>query len=53
MQGTGLLAPAGTLRNLRYARAYGADAVYAGMPRQLAALERSGDNNPRPRVYPA
>ncbi|MEN8106756.1 MAG: tRNA 5-hydroxyuridine modification protein YegQ [Pseudomonadota bacterium] len=28
-----LLAPAGTLNNLRYAIAYGADAVYAGMPR--------------------
>jgi U32 family peptidase len=28
-----LLSPAGTLRNLRYAFAYGADAVYAGMPR--------------------
>lgn len=28
-----LLAPAGTLRNLRYAIAFGADAVYAGMPR--------------------
>ena len=28
-----LLAPAGTLRKLRYALAYGADAVYAGMPR--------------------
>lgn len=28
-----LLAPAGTLRSLRYALAYGADAVYAGMPR--------------------
>jgi U32 family peptidase len=28
-----LLAPAGTLRNLRYALAYGADAVYAGVPR--------------------
>ncbi|MCF6281295.1 MAG: tRNA 5-hydroxyuridine modification protein YegQ [Candidatus Polarisedimenticolaceae bacterium] len=28
-----LLAPAGTLRNMRYAYAYGADAVYAGMPR--------------------
>jgi len=33
MQGTELLAPAGTLHNLRYALAYGADAVYAGMPR--------------------
>ncbi len=30
---TELLAPAGTLNNLRYAIAYGADAVYAGMPR--------------------
>ncbi len=28
-----LLAPAGTLHNMRYALAYGADAVYAGMPR--------------------
>lgn len=28
-----LLAPAGTIRNMRYAFAYGADAVYAGMPR--------------------
>ncbi len=28
-----LLAPAGTMKNLRYAIRYGADAVYAGMPR--------------------
>ncbi len=28
-----LLSPAGTLKNQRYALAYGADAVYAGMPR--------------------
>ena len=28
-----LLAPAGSLRNMRYAFAYGADAVYAGQPR--------------------
>ncbi|WP_456405901.1 prephenate-dependent tRNA uridine(34) hydroxylase TrhP [Thiolapillus sp.] len=28
-----LLSPAGTLRNMRYAFAYGANAVYAGMPR--------------------
>ncbi|MCU7799543.1 MAG: tRNA 5-hydroxyuridine modification protein YegQ [gamma proteobacterium symbiont of Lucinoma myriamae] len=28
-----LLLPAGTLRNMRYAYAYGADAVYAGQPR--------------------
>jgi putative protease len=33
MKSTELLAPAGTLNNLRYAIAYGADAVYAGMPR--------------------
>ena len=28
-----LLSPAGTLKNMHYAYAYGADAVYAGMPR--------------------
>ena len=28
-----LLSPAGSLRNMRYAFAYGADAVYAGQPR--------------------
>ena len=28
-----LLAPAGTYRSMRYAFAYGADAVYAGQPR--------------------
>ncbi len=28
-----LLAPAGTIKNMRYALAYGADAVYAGQPR--------------------
>ena len=33
MQKPELLSPAGTLRNMRYAFAYGADAVYAGMPR--------------------
>ena len=33
MKSPELLAPAGTLRNMRYAFAYGADAVYAGMPR--------------------
>ncbi|MCK5001938.1 MAG: tRNA 5-hydroxyuridine modification protein YegQ [Gammaproteobacteria bacterium] len=30
---TELLSPAGTIRNMRYAFAYGADAVYAGQPR--------------------
>jgi len=33
MKSPELLAPAGTLRNMRYAFAYGADAVYAGLPR--------------------
>ncbi len=33
MKAPELLSPAGTLRNMRYAYAYGADAVYAGMPR--------------------
>ena len=33
MNTTELLAPAGNLKNLRYALAYGADAVYAGIPR--------------------
>jgi len=33
MNNTELLTPAGNLNNLRYALAYGADAVYAGMPR--------------------
>ncbi len=33
MKAPELLAPAGTLKNLQYAITYGADAVYAGMPR--------------------
>lgn len=33
MKKSELLSPAGTLKNLRYALAYGADAVYAGQPR--------------------
>ena len=33
MKAPELLSPAGTLRNMRYAFAYGANAVYAGMPR--------------------
>ncbi|VAW57939.1 Uncharacterized protease YegQ [hydrothermal vent metagenome] len=33
MTHTELLSPAGTLKNMRYAFAYGADAVYAGQPR--------------------
>ncbi len=33
MRSIELLSPAGTLKNMRYALAYGADAVYAGQPR--------------------
>lgn len=33
MNKTELLSPAGTIKNMRYAFAYGADAVYAGQPR--------------------
>jgi len=33
MMNTELLAPAGSLQNMRYAFGYGADAVYAGQPR--------------------
>ncbi|MEN8179921.1 MAG: tRNA 5-hydroxyuridine modification protein YegQ [Pseudomonadota bacterium] len=33
MKKSELLSPAGTLKNARYAFAYGADAVYAGLPR--------------------
>lgn len=33
MKKTELLSPAGTLKNMRFAFAYGADAVYAGQPR--------------------
>lgn len=33
MKSPELLSPAGTLEKMRYAYAYGADAVYAGQPR--------------------
>lgn len=33
MKNTELLAPAGSLKHIHYAFAYGADAVYAGQPR--------------------
>jgi len=39
-----LLAPAGNLRNMRYALAYGADAVYAGQPRYSLRV-RNNDFN--------
>ena len=36
---TELLSPAGTLKSMRYAFAYGADAVYAGQPRSRPSFE--------------
>ena len=42
-----LLSPAGTLKNLGYALAYGADAVYAGLPRYSLRVRNNdfrGDN---------
>ena len=38
-----LLAPAGTLKTMRYAFAYGADAVYAGQPRYSFCLLYTSD----------
>ncbi|MBT8126088.1 MAG: tRNA 5-hydroxyuridine modification protein YegQ [Gammaproteobacteria bacterium] len=44
---TELLSPAGTLKNMRYAFAYGADAVYAGQPRYSLRVRNNDfkDNN--------
>ena len=42
MKAPELLSPAGTLRNMRYAFAYGADAVYAGGP--CLDLRKGSDN---------
>jgi putative protease len=39
-----LLSPAGTLQNLRYAFAYGADAVYAGQPRYSLRVRQNDFN---------
>ena len=36
-----LLSPAGTLKNMRYAFAYGADAVYAGQPRYSSRVRNN------------
>ena len=44
MKAPELLSPAGTLKNMRYALAYGADAVYAGMPRYSLRV-RNNDFN--------
>ncbi len=40
-----LLAPAGTFRNLQYAYAYGADAVYAGLPRYSLRVRNNDFRN--------
>jgi putative protease len=40
-----LLAPAGTLKNMRYAFAYGADAVYAGQPRYSLRVRENEFNH--------
>ncbi|KHD11351.1 protease [Candidatus Thiomargarita nelsonii] len=39
-----LLSPAGTLKNMRYAFAYGADAVYAGQPRYSLRVRQNDFN---------
>lgn len=40
-----LLSPAGTLKNMRYAFAYGADAVYAGQPRYSMRVRNNEFNH--------
>ena len=40
-----LLSPAGSLRNMRYAFAYGADAVYAGQPRYSLRVRNNEFNH--------
>jgi len=40
-----LLSPAGTYRNMRYAFAYGADAVYAGQPRYSLRVRENDFKN--------
>lgn len=42
-----LLAPAGTLKAMRYAFAYGADAVYAGQPRYSLRVRENDFHDPR------
>ncbi|MCU7882305.1 MAG: tRNA 5-hydroxyuridine modification protein YegQ [Candidatus Thiodiazotropha sp. (ex Lucinoma aequizonata)] len=42
MKRSELLSPAGTLKNARYAFAYGADAVYAGLPRYSLRVRNNG-----------
>jgi putative protease len=40
-----LLSPAGTMKSLRYALAYGADAVYAGLPRYSLRVRNNAFSN--------
>ena len=40
-----LLSPAGSLKNMRYAFAYGADAVYAGQPRYSLRVRENEFNH--------
>ena len=44
MKKSELLSPAGTLKNMRYAFAYGADAVYAGQPRYSLRVRQNDFN---------
>ena len=44
MQTIELLSPAGSLKNMRYAFAYGADAVYAGQPRYSLRVRQNDFN---------
>lgn len=45
VQSTELLSPAGSLKNMRYAFAYGADAVYAGQPRYSLRVRNNAFNH--------
>lgn len=45
-----LLSPAGTLKNMRYAFAYGADAVYAGQPRYSLRVRNNDFLEPNLRI---
>jgi len=44
MKKSELLSPAGTLKNMRYALAYGADAIYAGQPRYSLRVRQNDFN---------
>jgi hypothetical protein len=48
-----LLAPAGTLKNMRYAFAYGADTVYAGQPRYSLRVRNNEFDHANRRDSPA